>query len=177
MGSAGSGSLGPLAQKDPERDLLEVSLGLASRADPRPSKRRVGAHGCCALGTRRWPRWVCYTAGRPRAQAPTQGFGQVASLPPWTPPYPTLFSRDPNTIFRGNSLTSKCIDETMKLAGMHYLHVTLKPTIEEVRGALLAGQRIPREGQVTQSPQPQAPPKPRTVASVSASLRLPKGIF
>lgn len=43
-----------------------------------------------------------------------------------------LFSRDPNTIFRGNSLTSKCIDETMKLAGMHYLHVTLKPTIEEV---------------------------------------------
>lgn len=46
---------------------------------------------------------------------------------------PLLFSRDPNTIFRGNSLTSKCIDETMKLAGMHYLHVTLKPTIEEVR--------------------------------------------
>lgn len=45
---------------------------------------------------------------------------------------PMLFSRDPNTIFRGNSLTSKCIDETMKLAGMHYLHVTLKPTIEEV---------------------------------------------
>lgn len=44
-----------------------------------------------------------------------------------------LSSRDPNTIFRGNSLTSKCIDETMKLAGMHYLHVTLKPTIEEVR--------------------------------------------
>ena len=29
-------------------------------------------------------------------------------------------------------LTSKCIDETMKLAGMHYLHVTLKPTIEEI---------------------------------------------
>uniref|UniRef100_A0A8I5ZZA1 Ras GTPase-activating protein 3 n=1 Tax=Rattus norvegicus TaxID=10116 RepID=A0A8I5ZZA1_RAT len=45
---------------------------------------------------------------------------------------PVLFSRDPNTIFRGNSLTSKCIDETMKLAGMHYLHVTLKPTIEEI---------------------------------------------
>uniref|UniRef100_A0A3Q1N891 Ras GTPase-activating protein 3 n=1 Tax=Bos taurus TaxID=9913 RepID=A0A3Q1N891_BOVIN len=43
-----------------------------------------------------------------------------------------LFSRDPNTIFRGNSLTSKCIDETMKLAGMQYLHVTLKPTIEEI---------------------------------------------
>lgn len=43
-----------------------------------------------------------------------------------------FLSRDPNTIFRGNSLTSKCIDETMKLAGMHYLQVTLKPIIDEV---------------------------------------------
>ncbi|XP_037384555.1 ras GTPase-activating protein 3 isoform X2 [Talpa occidentalis] len=41
-------------------------------------------------------------------------------------------TQDPNTIFRGNSLTSKCIDETMKLAGMQYLHVTLKPAIEEI---------------------------------------------
>uniref|UniRef100_A0A8C0KRA0 RAS p21 protein activator 3 n=1 Tax=Canis lupus dingo TaxID=286419 RepID=A0A8C0KRA0_CANLU len=41
-------------------------------------------------------------------------------------------TQDPNTIFRGNSLTSKCIDETMKLAGMHYLHMTLKPAIEEI---------------------------------------------
>ncbi|KAB1267706.1 Ras GTPase-activating protein 3 [Camelus dromedarius] len=41
-------------------------------------------------------------------------------------------TQDPNTIFRGNSLTSKCIDETMKLAGMQYLHDTLKPTIEEI---------------------------------------------
>uniref|UniRef100_A0A8C9A179 Ras GTPase-activating protein 3 n=1 Tax=Prolemur simus TaxID=1328070 RepID=A0A8C9A179_PROSS len=41
-------------------------------------------------------------------------------------------TQDPNTIFRGNSLTSKCIDETMKLAGMHYLHVTLRPAIEEI---------------------------------------------
>ncbi|XP_055492599.1 ras GTPase-activating protein 3 [Leucoraja erinacea] len=39
---------------------------------------------------------------------------------------------DPNTIFRGNSLTSKCIDETMKLAGRHYLQVTLKPVIDEI---------------------------------------------
>lgn len=47
--------------------------------------------------------------------------------------YPLFFTnRDPNTIFRGNSLTSKCIDETMKLAGMHYLQVTLKPIIDEV---------------------------------------------
>ncbi|XP_012590322.1 PREDICTED: ras GTPase-activating protein 3 [Condylura cristata] len=41
-------------------------------------------------------------------------------------------TQDPNTIFRGNSLTSKCIDETMKLAGMQYLHLTLKAAIEEV---------------------------------------------
>ncbi|KAK2118626.1 hypothetical protein P7K49_000012 [Saguinus oedipus] len=51
---------------------------------------------------------------------------------------PPPFPRDPNTIFRGNSLASKCIDETMKLAGMHYLHVTLKPAIEEVS----AGPRV-----------------------------------
>ncbi|XP_048348522.1 ras GTPase-activating protein 3 isoform X4 [Sphaerodactylus townsendi] len=41
-------------------------------------------------------------------------------------------TQDPNTIFRGNSLTSKCIDETMKLAGMHYLQVTLKPILDEI---------------------------------------------
>ncbi|KAM3836593.1 ras GTPase-activating protein 3 isoform 2-T2 [Vipera latastei] len=41
-------------------------------------------------------------------------------------------TQDPNTIFRGNSLTSKCIDETMKLAGKHYLQVTLKPIIDEI---------------------------------------------
>ncbi|XP_013370899.1 PREDICTED: ras GTPase-activating protein 3 isoform X2 [Chinchilla lanigera] len=41
-------------------------------------------------------------------------------------------TQDSNTIFRGNSLASKCIDETMKLAGMHYLQVTLKPAIEEI---------------------------------------------
>ncbi|XP_073446621.1 ras GTPase-activating protein 3 [Dendrobates tinctorius] len=41
-------------------------------------------------------------------------------------------TQDPNTIFRGNSLTSKCIDESMKLAGMHYLQVTLKPIIDEI---------------------------------------------
>lgn len=46
--------------------------------------------------------------------------------------------RDPNTIFRGNSLTSKCIDETMKLAGKHYLQVTLKPIIDEVVTVLRA---------------------------------------
>nr|XP_046197509.1 ras GTPase-activating protein 3-like [Oncorhynchus gorbuscha] len=41
-------------------------------------------------------------------------------------------TQDPNTIFRGNSLTSKCIDETMKLAGNHYLQVTLRCMIDEI---------------------------------------------
>ncbi|KAG8505441.1 Ras GTPase-activating protein 3 [Galemys pyrenaicus] len=60
-----------------------------------------------------------------RALAPDVGL----RTRPWTR---RPLSRDPNTIFRGNSLTSKCIDETMKLAGMQYLHLTLKPAIEEI---------------------------------------------
>ena len=42
-----------------------------------------------------------------------------------------LFS-DPNTIFRGNTLASKCMDELMKLVGFHYLHDTLKGIIDKV---------------------------------------------
>lgn len=57
--------------------------------------------------------------------------------------------RDPNTIFRGNSLTSKCIDETMKLAGKHYLQVTLKPIIDEVSSPLLAEYAISCYGCLT----------------------------
>ena len=41
-------------------------------------------------------------------------------------------SRDPNTIFRGNTLVSKCMDELMKLAGLHYLHWVLRPVVERV---------------------------------------------
>ncbi|XP_046393284.1 GTPase-activating protein isoform X1 [Ischnura elegans] len=37
---------------------------------------------------------------------------------------------DVNTIFRGNSLVSKLMDEFMKLAGLHYLHTTLKPVVD-----------------------------------------------
>ena len=40
--------------------------------------------------------------------------------------------RDPNTIFRGNTLASKCMDELMKLTGHHYLKETLKPAIDQV---------------------------------------------
>ncbi|CAL4158948.1 unnamed protein product, partial [Meganyctiphanes norvegica] len=37
---------------------------------------------------------------------------------------------DTNTIFRGNSLVSKCMDELMRLSGQHYLRATLKPTLD-----------------------------------------------
>lgn len=57
----------------------------------------------------------------------------LSSFDLYSKPHSASFCRDPNTIFRGNSLTSKCIDETMKLAGMHYLQVTLKPIIDEVQ--------------------------------------------
>lgn len=40
--------------------------------------------------------------------------------------------RDANTIFRGNTLVSKMMDEVMRLAGLHYLHETLRPALEQV---------------------------------------------
>lgn len=43
-----------------------------------------------------------------------------------------FFYSDVNTIFRGNSLVSKCIDELMKIVGIRYLHDTLKDCIETV---------------------------------------------
>ncbi|XP_034947168.1 ras GTPase-activating protein 3 [Chelonus insularis] len=39
---------------------------------------------------------------------------------------------DPTTIFRGNTLVSKMMDEGMRLAGLHYLHSTLRPAIDQV---------------------------------------------
>ncbi|KAK7089995.1 hypothetical protein V1264_009860 [Littorina saxatilis] len=39
---------------------------------------------------------------------------------------------DPNTLFRGNSLLSKMIDELMKLVGLPYLHDTLKAFVDYV---------------------------------------------
>ena len=39
---------------------------------------------------------------------------------------------DPNTLFRGNSLASKVIDEFMKLAGRSYLQRTLQGCVDEV---------------------------------------------
>ncbi|XP_035796216.1 GTPase-activating protein-like isoform X1 [Anopheles albimanus] len=39
---------------------------------------------------------------------------------------------DPTTIFRGNTLVSKMMDEAMRLSGLHYLHATLRPIMEEI---------------------------------------------
>ncbi|RZF38857.1 hypothetical protein LSTR_LSTR015632 [Laodelphax striatellus] len=39
---------------------------------------------------------------------------------------------DANTIFRGNTLVSKMMDEVMRLAGLHYLHETLRPVLDQV---------------------------------------------
>ncbi|XP_053680398.1 GTPase-activating protein [Anopheles nili] len=39
---------------------------------------------------------------------------------------------DPTTIFRGNTLVSKMMDEAMRLSGLHYLHATLRPIVEEI---------------------------------------------
>ncbi|XP_019859524.1 PREDICTED: ras GTPase-activating protein 3-like [Amphimedon queenslandica] len=39
---------------------------------------------------------------------------------------------DPNTLFRGNSVASKVIDEFMKVVGQTYLHRTLQPCIDEI---------------------------------------------
>ena len=39
---------------------------------------------------------------------------------------------DPNTLFRGNSLASKFIDEFMRVVGYTYLLRTLQPCIDEV---------------------------------------------
>uniref|UniRef100_A0A1A8MXD0 RAS p21 protein activator 2 n=1 Tax=Nothobranchius pienaari TaxID=704102 RepID=A0A1A8MXD0_9TELE len=41
-------------------------------------------------------------------------------------------TQEANTIFRGNSLATRCIDDMMKIVGKSYLAVTLKPVIDEI---------------------------------------------
>uniref|UniRef100_A0A8D3BYT9 RAS p21 protein activator 2 n=1 Tax=Scophthalmus maximus TaxID=52904 RepID=A0A8D3BYT9_SCOMX len=41
-------------------------------------------------------------------------------------------TQEANTIFRGNSLATRCIDDMMKIVGKNYLAVTLKPVIDEI---------------------------------------------
>lgn len=44
---------------------------------------------------------------------------------------------DPNTLFRGNTLVTKMVDEFMKLVGLSYLRQTLQCCIDEVRGVTI----------------------------------------
>eukprot|EP00049_Salpingoeca_infusionum_P016356 m.333656 g.333656 ORF g.333656 m.333656 type:complete len:778 (+) comp16064_c1_seq6:195-2528(+) len=39
---------------------------------------------------------------------------------------------DVATLFRGNSLATKCMDQFMKIVGLPYLHKTLKPVIDDI---------------------------------------------
>ncbi|XP_061924244.1 ras GTPase-activating protein 2 [Entelurus aequoreus] len=41
-------------------------------------------------------------------------------------------TQEANTIFRGNSLATRCLDDMMKIVGKNYLAVTLKPVIDEI---------------------------------------------
>ncbi|XP_077204901.1 ras GTPase-activating protein 2 isoform X3 [Paroedura picta] len=41
-------------------------------------------------------------------------------------------TQEANTIFRGNSSVTRCLDEMMKIVGKHYLKVTLKPVLDEI---------------------------------------------
>ncbi|XP_056139267.1 ras GTPase-activating protein 2 [Lampris incognitus] len=41
-------------------------------------------------------------------------------------------TQEANTIFRGNSLATRCIDDMMKIVGKNYLTVTLKPVLDEI---------------------------------------------
>ncbi|RXM36426.1 Ras GTPase-activating protein 2 [Acipenser ruthenus] len=41
-------------------------------------------------------------------------------------------TQEANTIFRGNSLATRCLDDMMKIVGKRYLTVTLKPVLDEI---------------------------------------------
>jgi len=44
-----------------------------------------------------------------------------------------------NTLFRGSSLVTACIEEVMKLVGVDYIHSTLKACIDQVTNKLPFG--------------------------------------
>jgi len=53
-----------------------------------------------------------------------------------------ILHRDPNTLFRGNSLATKAVDEFMKHAGMQYLHETIKHLVDEVHFSIMITKMI-----------------------------------
>ena len=71
-----------------------------------------------------------------------------------TPSLLPLTRSDPNTLFRGNSLASKVIDEFMKLVGKSYLQQTLQFCIDEVNNEGGGGNKV----KLSLSPRPKATP-------------------
>ncbi|KOC63546.1 Ras GTPase-activating protein 3 [Habropoda laboriosa] len=59
-------------------------------------------------------------------------YGQLVSVMQALASHEISKLTDPTTIFRGNTLVSKMMDEGMRLAGLHYLHNTLRPAMEQV---------------------------------------------
>ncbi|XP_076388798.1 ras GTPase activating protein 1 isoform X3 [Megachile rotundata] len=59
-------------------------------------------------------------------------YGQLVSVMKALASHEISKLTDPTTIFRGNTLVSKMMDEGMRLAGLHYLHSTLRPAMEQV---------------------------------------------
>ncbi|XP_035690611.1 rasGAP-activating-like protein 1 [Branchiostoma floridae] len=43
-----------------------------------------------------------------------------------------LNTKDPNTLFRGNSLATKSMDQFLKVVGMPYLHEVLRPVVDQI---------------------------------------------
>ncbi|XP_078680430.1 rasGAP-activating-like protein 1 [Branchiostoma floridae x Branchiostoma belcheri] len=41
-------------------------------------------------------------------------------------------TKDPNTLFRGNSLATKSMDQFLKVVGMPYLHEVLRPVVDQI---------------------------------------------
>lgn len=58
--------------------------------------------------------------------------GQIAAIIKTLADHEISNLTDPTTIFRGNTLVSKMMDEAMRLSGLHYLHNTLRPVMEQI---------------------------------------------
>ncbi|XP_071484024.1 ras GTPase-activating protein 3-like [Diadema antillarum] len=71
------------------------------------------------------------TAARPLVRL-FHHYGQILPLIRVLAEHEISQTADPHTIFRGNSLASKCIDEFMRLQGLHYLHDVLKGVVDEI---------------------------------------------
>ncbi|XP_041483559.1 ras GTPase-activating protein 3-like, partial [Lytechinus variegatus] len=71
------------------------------------------------------------TAARPLVRL-FHHYGQILPIIRVLAEHEISTTTDPHTIFRGNSLASKCIDEFMRLQGLHYLHDVLKGVVDDI---------------------------------------------